>query len=80
MAERDSVCGSVANSEAAAVFAVSAEASIRVDIFIEALDMSSEYVIPLVESIGSIPRVFGYSGSKILFGGRSEVLKDEVVT
>ena len=63
MAKRDGISRSVANGEAFWVVTVATEATIRMDVFVESLDVNRDDFIPFVEIVSSGTGIFSNSKS-----------------
>ena len=63
MAKRDGISRSVANGESFWVVTVATEATIRMDVFVESLDVNGDDFVPFVEIVSSGSRIFSNSKS-----------------
>ena len=63
MAKWDGISRSVANGEAFWVVTVATEATIRMDVFVESLDVNCDDFIPFVEIVSSGTGIFSNSKS-----------------
>ena len=63
MAKRDGISRSVANGEAFRVVTVATEATIRMDVFVESLDVNGDDFVPFVEIVSSGTGIFSNSKS-----------------